>query len=88
MTKKNEELELFDIADRFIVIANQIVQKEEQGVGRVGAALRYAAARFSAHEAALGTKDLAADKQKALDWFVDQYAKMLSDNLDQHAKKQ
>ena len=50
----------------------------------VGAAFRYAAARFSAHEASLRSENLPEEKTKALAWFTEQYNDMLQKNLDQY----
>ncbi|CZF87104.1 DUF3144 domain-containing protein [Grimontia marina] len=84
MADDNEEISIFDMADRFIEVANRLVSEDKQDVGRVGAALRYAAARFNAHEASLKSDNLGEDKDDALEWFTDQYHKMLLENLEEH----
>ena len=84
MPQHTEELELFDMADQFIDVANRLVEEHGQELGRVGAAIRYAAARFNAHEASYKSDDLEADKEDALSWFTEQYRKMLIDNIDEH----
>jgi phosphopantetheinyl transferase (holo-ACP synthase) len=86
MSDKETALELFKMADEFINVANRLVEKENIEIGEVGAALRYAAARFNAHEAAYKAKDLAAERSDALAWFSSQYNEMLEENLDQHIK--
>lgn len=85
---KNEtpEIEISKMADKFIAIANDLVQKEGQDIGKVSTAFRYAAARFNAHEASTKTKDLAADKDNAINWYTDQYQKMLIENIEQIIK--
>lgn len=74
---------LYQLADQFIALANELAQ-EEQDVGKVGTALRFAAARFNAFEAAIKSADLAAEKDNALEWFASEFKEMLSDNLDDH----
>ncbi|MEH6442752.1 MAG: DUF3144 domain-containing protein [Oceanospirillaceae bacterium] len=86
MSDKETALALFKMADEFINIANRLVEQEGKEIGEVGAALRYAAARFNAHEAAFKAKDLAAERSDALAWFSSQYTEMLEENLDQHIK--
>ncbi len=79
-----EEIKIFDMADEFIAIANRLVEKDSQDLGRVGAAIRYAAARFNAHEASHTSDDLKSDKEDALSWFTEQYRLMLLENIDEH----
>ncbi|MGL5358854.1 MAG: DUF3144 domain-containing protein [Shewanella sp.] len=74
---------IFELADQFIALANQLSQQEED-VGKVGTALRFAAARFNAFEASIKSADLGAEKDSALEWFSAEYREMLSDNLDDH----
>ncbi len=88
MVDEKDKQELFAMADQFIDLANRLASEKGQELDRVGAAIRYAAARFNAHEASLQAEDLVADKENALTWFTDQYQKMLDDNLDQHIEIQ
>ncbi len=83
MSEQPKETTIFELADQFIALANELAG-QEQDVGKVGTALRFAAARFNAFEAALKTADLASEKQAALDWFSNEYKEMLNDNLDDH----
>ena len=55
-----------------------------QDLSRVSAAIRFAAARFNAHEAAHQAQDVAADKDNAVSWFTYQYQKMFVENIDEH----
>ena len=84
MSEKINVSELFDMADQFIAVANRLVQENDQDLAKVGAAFRYAAARFSAHEVSLKSENLAEEKVKALAWFTEQYNIMLDKNLDQY----
>ncbi len=84
MSQPFNQMSTFDMADQFIAIANRLVEIDMQQLGEVGIALRYAAARFSAHEASVSAADLAAEKKDSQRWFTDQFQKMLIDNIDQH----
>ncbi|BAJ03515.1 DUF3144 domain-containing protein [Shewanella violacea] len=83
MSEAEKETTIFQLADQFIALANEINAKE-QDVSKVGTALRFAASRFNAFEAALKSADLAAEKANALEWFTKEYKEMLKDNLDDH----
>ncbi|MCF1429170.1 MAG: DUF3144 domain-containing protein [Shewanella sp.] len=83
MSEQTKGKSLYQLADQFIALANELVQ-EEQDLGKVGTALRFAAARFNAFEAAIKSADLANEKDNALKWFTAEYKDMLSDNLDDH----
>ncbi len=78
------DMAIFDMADEFIAVANRLLEEERKDLGKISAAIRYAAARFSAHEAACRSADLAADKDKARIWYTEQFEKMVTENLDQH----
>lgn len=84
MAENKDQKEMFDMADRFIAAANQLLQENEQAMGQISVAFRYAAARFSAHEAARESGNLETDKDKALEWYSNQFQEMLSQNLDQY----
>ncbi len=77
------DMEIFDMADEFIAVANRLLE-EEKDLGKVSAAIRFAAARFSAYEAARRSGDLTLDKEKARIWFTEQFEKMLVENIEQH----
>lgn len=78
------DMAIFDMADEFIAVANRLLEDEHKDLGKISAAIRYAAARFSAHEAACRSGDLAADKDKARAWYTEQFERMVTENLDQH----
>lgn len=84
MCDTTKELEIFDIADEFIALANKFKNEKNQKLGRVGTALRYAAARFNAYEASNKTDNLEEEKDEALDWFTEQYNIMLLENLEEY----
>ncbi|MCH1923904.1 DUF3144 domain-containing protein [Shewanella sp. C32] len=83
MTDAKKDTTIFELADQFIALANELSQTE-QDVGKVGTALRFAAARYNAFEAAIKSSDLAKEKDSALEWFSNEYREMLQDNLQDH----
>lgn len=83
MSEAEKETTIFQLADQFIALANELSGKEND-VSKVGTALRFAASRFNAFEAALKSADLPAEKANALEWFTNEYKEMLNDNLDDH----
>ena len=88
MDKHKEEVDgfkedkVFEYADQFINLANKISYSDRSGA--VGVAFRYAAARYCAYEATLQTKNLAADKDKQLQLFLDAFAEMLRLNFEDY----
>lgn len=77
--------EFFERADAYIDVANQ--QATQVNRGKVSASMMFATARFNAWVSASGTEsgeDLAAVKQEALDYFLEEYRKMLEENLDEY----
>jgi hypothetical protein len=88
MAKYKEEVDeykeeaVYDFADKFINLANELSKLDNSGA--VGVGLRYAAARYCAFEASLRTNNLIADKDKQLQFFTDTFNKMLQKNLDDY----
>ena len=85
MSEAKKETTIFELADQFIALANELAGKE-QDVGKVGTGMRFAAARFNAFEASLKSAVLAAEKDNALEWFSNEFKEMLKDNLEDHIK--
>ncbi|NKF49628.1 DUF3144 domain-containing protein [Shewanella sp. WXL01] len=83
MSEEKQELTIYQIADQFIALANQLSQQEND-IGKVGTGMRYAASRFNAFEAAIKSSDLKAEKDNALEWFAKEYKDMLEENLNDH----
>jgi hypothetical protein len=83
--QNDQQNEIYINADKFINLANELVQSGQSGVG---AALRFAAARYSAFEASLRTQTLAADKESEHQLFADEFARMLNINLEDYIKVQ
>jgi len=78
----DQEKAMFDNADKFIDLANEMMKTVSQG--EVGVALRYAAARYSAFEASMRAQNLAEEKDQNLQFFVDTFTEMLQRNLDEY----
>lgn len=75
----------YDLADAYISVANQ--QLNEAKPSQVSAAALFAASRFNAFviAAASGSKaQMIAEKEAAIAYFMDQYEKMLRENIDEH----
>ncbi|HMF17153.1 MAG TPA: DUF3144 domain-containing protein [Gemmataceae bacterium] len=72
--------EFYNLADKFIHLANSLT--EEHGVARVSAVFLFAASRYNAHCMLAGDPDVEQNRQAAVAYFVEQYQKMLEDNID------
>ena len=83
---QNDDKKMYDYADKFINLANEISQSDRSG--NVGVALRFAAARYSAFEASMRTNNLAEDKDKQLQDFTNVFTEMLQVNLEDYIKAQ
>jgi hypothetical protein len=78
--------EFYDRADDVINLANKQITNETDP-GRVSASLMYAVARFNAWLSACGWnsgQELADARDETLDYFVEEYRKMLEENLDEY----
>lgn len=78
--------QFFDRADSFIRLANEQMQSGTES-GQVSAAFMYGLARYSAWFSASGWKtgqDMADAKAETLEFFVNEYRKMLELNLDDY----
>ncbi|KPK00140.1 MAG: hypothetical protein AMJ60_02600 [Desulfobacterales bacterium SG8_35] len=79
---QSDEKVIYDYADRFINLANDLSRSDRSG--NVGVAIRFAAARYSAYEASLRTKNLAADKDNELQLFAKAFTDMLQINIEDY----
>lgn len=87
MSDDSPDEEFWEIADSFIHLANQHL--ERAGRGKVSAAFLYAVARFNAFLVAAeadSPEEMANDKSPALAYFTQQYKKILRENLDDNIK--
>ena len=83
---QNNDKEMYDNADKFIALANEMSKTVSHG--EIGVAIRYAAARYSAFEASMRTNNLAEDKDKQLEDFANVFTDMLRVNLEDYIKVQ
>lgn len=82
MSEEKQQLEFYEIADKYIDLANDMAKSH--GPVHPGTALRYAAARYNTFEASLNTNDLANEKDKMINLLVDDFRKMLEANMDDY----
>ena len=83
--KSEVDKEFFERADAYITAANE--QATDVSRGKVSASMMFATARFNAWVSASGTEsgeELASVKDEALEYFVNEYRKMLEENLDEY----
>ncbi|WP_057833205.1 DUF3144 domain-containing protein [Colwellia sp. TT2012] len=77
--------EFWQRADEYIELANN--QSKSESKGKVGASLLYASARFSAFDVASSStsaEEMKADKDEAISFYVEQFRKMITDNMDEY----
>lgn len=82
MEKGQKKYSRHEMADQFIKLANDL--SNEESVERVGAAIMFAAARFNAFDIAQKSDNLQQDKADALQWFTNEYHRMLDANIDEY----
>ena len=83
---KNIEQALYDNADKFLDLANEMSKTSSSA--NIGVAIRYAAARYSAFEASLGTDNLAEHKDEHMQFFTNTFTEMLQKNFEEYIKLQ
>jgi Protein of unknown function (DUF3144) len=85
MANKADET-FFKRADAHIKLSNEQISKDISH-GKVSASMLYAAARFNAWVTATGytsRTEMAKGRDETLDYFCEQYRKMLEENLDDY----
>ncbi len=78
--------EFYDRADAHIHLANDQIS-EEIGRGKVSASFMYSVARFNAWVSACGwhsSKEMSEARKEAIEYFVNEYRKMLEENMDDY----
>ena len=80
---KANQKDIFDLANKFIALANNMSQKDKKELWKIGTAFRYAAARFSSHESMVGSKDLLKERDELENWLTAQFKTMLIENMQQ-----
>ena len=78
-----QDQQFFEMADAFIELANKY--GEQGAVGKVSSALLFAAARYNAfYVAAVENISLESERDVAMQYFTQQYQKMLNDNFEDY----
>jgi len=80
---ENSDDTFFERADAHITLSNE--QARDESRGKVSASMMYATARFNAWVGASNCtsgEELASARDEAIEYFVEQYRKMLTENLD------
>ena len=75
--------EFYDVVDQFINLANRLAK--EQSSGRISATILYAASRYNAFYFHATDPNVEKNKEDAVEYYCEQYKKMLLDNLDELA---
>lgn len=79
---------LYERADAHIHLSNDQLA-EVDSPGRVSASMLYATARFNAWISARGFAsgdEVAQSREETLNYFIEQYRRMLEENLDDYSK--
>ncbi len=84
MSQEFDMKELYNCADKFINLANDLSQKDTSGT--VGTALRFAAARYSAFELSVVSEDFEGEKEVIKKRLLDDYSLMLEENIESYIK--
>ena len=87
MSDNQDDTVIFDLADSFIELANRLMSEEKHALAHVSTALRYAAARFSTHEAACTFEQIATEKNRLQEWYTKQFSDMLDENFEDHIER-
>jgi len=85
MSNNEVSSEFWTRADEYIEVANN--QSKSESTGKVGSSLLYAAARFSAFDVASSSsneKEMRTDKDEAIAFYVEQFRKMITENMDDY----
>jgi hypothetical protein len=82
---KDVDDKFFDRADEHINLSNK--QLEDKTMSEVSASMMYSVTRFNAWMSACGwenREDMERAKQTTIKYFVDEYRKMLKENLEDY----
>ena len=80
-----DQEEFFALADQFINLANEMVAQDNSG--KVGAALRYAAARYCAFEASLQSVNLSDEMEQQIELYTNEFKRMLLINFKDYQER-
>ncbi len=80
MNQEESIKELYDYADKFINLANELSKKNNSGI--VGTALRYASARYSAFELSVVAREkMEEERENFKKNILKDYDQMLEENI-------
>ena len=85
MSEGQRDKQFWELADSFIQLAN--THLNEVKPSKVSACALFAASRFNAFvitASAASKEQLIAEKESAIAYFLEQYEKMLRENIDEH----
>ena len=88
MSDVQRDKQFWELADSFIQLANTHLSDAKPS--KVSASALFAAARFNAFVITAATENkaqLIAEKESAIAYFLEQYEKMLRENLDEHMSR-
>lgn len=88
MSDAQRDKQFWELADSFIQLANTHLSDAKPS--KVSASALFAAARFNAFVITAATENkaqLIAEKESAIAYFLEQYEKMLRENLDEHMSR-
>ena len=88
MSDVQRDKQFWELADSFIQLANTHLSDTKPS--KVSASALFAAARFNAFVITAATENkaqLIAEKESAIAYFLEQYEKMLRENLDEHMSR-
>ena len=80
------DAKFYDRADAHIHLSND--QLKNASLGKVSASMMYSVARFNAYVSACGWnngEEMKAAKEETITYFVNEYRKMLEENLDDYS---
>ena len=83
---KDADARFYERADSHIHLSNEQL-KEEPSRGRVNASMMFATARFNAYVSACSASSadqMAADRDRTIAYFLEQYRLMLEEHLNDH----
>jgi thymidylate synthase ThyX len=85
MSDGQRDKQFWELADSFIQLANSHLNEAKPS--KVSASALFAASRFNAFVitvSASSKEQLIAEKEAAIAYFLEQYATMLRENIDEH----
>lgn len=85
LTGSFDHEEFFDLADQFVNLANELVMQDNSG--KVGSALRYAAARYCAFEASLQNANFSVEMEQHIEIFANEFKRMLKINFEDYRNR-